>query len=309
MFRGFLNHWAADQWGEEKYNIKEDFLMRIVNNISAMNTNRVLGRTDNALGKTLEKLSSGLRINRAADDAAGLAISEKMRAQIGGIKQAVRNAQDGISFIQTAEGALNETHSILNRMRELAVQASNGIYTDSDKQKLQEEFTQLYDEIDRIAETTQFNTKTLLSGCFANAGSGVVFQIGANAGQFISGTIANMTASGLGLAASIRSGATGIGSGSTITGIQSVLSGVDTAIDKVSAERSKLGAMQNRLEHTIANLGVTQENLAASESRIRDVDMAQEMTTFTKHQILIQSATAMLAQANMKPQAVLQLLG
>jgi flagellin len=283
--------------------------MRIVNNISAMNTNRVLGATDNSLGKTLEKLSSGLRINRAADDAAGLAISEKMRAQIGGLKQAVRNAQDGISFIQTAEGALNETHSILNRMRELAVQASNGIYTESDKQKLQEEFTNLYDELDRIAETTQFNTKTLLSGSYATAGSGIVFQIGANAGQFISGTIADMTAAGLGLDATLKDVGEGIGSGSSIENIQTVLGDIDTAIDTVSAERSKLGAIQNRLEHTISNLGVTMENLAASESRIRDVDMAQEMTEFTKNQILIQSATAMLAQANMKPQAVLQLLG
>jgi flagellin len=281
--------------------------MRIVNNISAMNTNRVLGATDGALGKTLEKLSSGLRINKAADDAAGLAISEKMRAQIGGMKQAVRNAQDGISFIQTAEGALNETHSILNRMRELAVQASNGIYTEEDKQKLQEEFTQLYEELDRIADTTEFNTKKLLSGSYAS--TGVVFQIGANANQFISGTISNMSATGLGLDAAYKTGNTGIGSGAAYSTIQGVLGKIDEAIDTVSAERSKLGAMQNRLEHTISNLGVTMENLAASESRIRDVDMAEEMTQFTKNQILMQSSTAMLAQANMKPQAVLQLLG
>lgn len=279
--------------------------MRIVNNISAMNTNRVLGATDNAMGKTLEKLSSGLRINRAADDAAGLAISEKMRAQIRGMKQAIRNAQDGISFIQTAEGALNETHSILNRMRELAVQASNGIYTEDDKQKLQEEFAQLYDEIDRIADTTEFNTKKLLSGGYAN--NGVVFQIGANAFQKISGTIGNMSTTGLGLSGSFKT--QGIGRNSTYSGIQSVIETLDNAIDLVSAERSKLGAIQNRLEHTIANLGVTVENLAASESRIRDVDMAEAMTEFTKNQILIQSASAMLAQANMKPQAVLQLLG
>ncbi|NLY90582.1 MAG: flagellin [Firmicutes bacterium] len=279
--------------------------MRIVNNISAMNTNRVLGATDNAMGKTLEKLSSGLRINRAADDAAGLAISEKMRAQIRGMKQAIRNAQDGISFIQTAEGALNETHSILNRMRELAVQASNGIYTEDDKQKLQEEFAQLYDEIDRIADTTEFNTKKLLSGGYAN--NGVVFQIGANAFQKISGTIGNMSTTGLGLTDSFKT--QGIGRNSTYSGIQGVIETLDDAIDLVSAERSKLGAIQNRLEHTIANLGVTVENLAASESRIRDVDMAEAMTEFTKNQILIQSASAMLAQANMKPQAVLQLLG
>ena len=282
--------------------------MRIVNNISAMNTNRVLGNTDSSMGKTLEKLSSGLRINRAADDAAGLAISEKMRSQIGGMKQAIRNAQDGISFIQTAEGALNETHSLLRRMRDLAVQASNGIYTDEDKQKLQEEFTQLYEEIDRIATTTEFNTQTLLSGQFAS-GSDISFQIGANADQTITASIEDMRASGLGLAASLKTAASGIGSGSSSGGIAAVISGIDGAINTVSAERSKLGAIQNRLEHTIANLGVTTENLAASESRIRDVDMAQEMTEFTKSQILMQSATAMLAQANMKPQAVLQLLG
>ena len=198
--------------------------------------------------------------------------------------------------------ALNETHAILNRMRELAVQASNGIYTESDKQKLQEEFKQLYDELDRIAETTEFNTKKLLSGSYET--DGVVFQIGPNANQMISGTITNMTATGLGLSATDS-----IGSGTDYDAIQGVLGKIDAAIDKVSAERSKLGAIQNRLEHTIANLSVTMENLAASESRIRDVDMAQEMTEFTKNQILMQSATAMLAQANMKPQAVLQLLG
>ncbi|NLM38412.1 MAG: flagellin, partial [Firmicutes bacterium] len=229
--------------------------------------------------------------------------SEKMRAQIRGMKQAIRNAQDGISFIQTAEGALNETHAILNRMRELAVQASNGIYTESDKQKLQEEFTQLIDELDRIAYTTEFNTKKILSGGYAT--NGVVFQIGPNANQMISGTIQDMSATGLGLDATTDR----IGSGTSYTDIQSVIQKIDDAINTVSAERSKLGAIQNRLEHTIANLSVTVENLAASESRIRDADMAQEMTEFTKHQILIQSATAMLAQANMKPQAVLQLLG
>jgi flagellin len=187
------------------------------------------------------------------------------------------------------------------------VQASNGIYTEDDKQKLQEEFTQLYNEIDRIALNTEFNTKKLLSGSYAS--SGVVFQIGPNANQMISGTIKSMTASGLGLSGALKTPKTGIGSGSSYSGIQNVLTQIDKAIDKVSAERSKLGAIQNRLEHTIANLSVTMENLAASESRIRDVDMAQEMTEFTKNQILMQSATAMLAQANMKPQAVLQLLG
>jgi len=277
--------------------------MRIVNNISAMNTNRVLTATDSAMGKTLEKLSSGLRINRAADDAAGLAISEKMRAQIRGMKQAIRNAQDGISFIQTAEGALNETHAILNRMRELTVQASNGIYTGDDKDKLQEEFAQLRQELDRIANDTEFNTQVLLNGTFTGSGR-IEFQVGPNAGQRINTDIGSMKAADLGISGNLT-----IGKSSTIADLSGVLDIIDTAIDTVSAERSKLGAIQNRLEHTIANLSVTMENLAASESRIRDVDMAQEMTEFTKNQILMQSATAMLAQANMKPQAVLQLLG
>ena len=280
--------------------------MRIVNNISAMNTHRVLSATDTTLGKTLEKLSSGLRINRAADDAAGLAISEKMRAQIGGMKQAVRNAQDGISFIQTSEGALNETHSILNRMRTLAVQASNGIYIDKDKEKLQKEFEQLRDEISRIAKDTEFNTQVLLSGGFdtETGGKEIYFQIGANAEQVLHTGIKKMTASGLGLEVEALKSISG-----SNTSIQAVIKAIDSAIETVSLERSNLGAIQNRLEHTIANLGVTMENLAAAESRIRDVDMAEEMTQFTKNQILIQSATAMLAQANMKPQAVLQLLG
>lgn len=276
--------------------------MRIVNNISALNTNRVLSATDNAMGKTLEKLSSGLRINRAADDAAGLAISEKMRAQIRGMKQAIRNAQDGISMIQTAEGALNETHSILNRMRELAVQASNGTLDLDDRVKLQKEFAALQEEVSRIAEDTEFNTMKLLSGGLTS----VKFQIGANKGQMISGSIDNMTAEGLGIESLTLSGTDAAAS---VTNAQNAISGLDTAIAKVSETRANLGAIQNRLEHTISNLGVTMENLAAAESRIRDVDMAEEMTQFTKNQILMQSATAMLAQANMKPQAVLQLLG
>lgn len=283
--------------------------MRIVNNISAMNTNRVLGATDNAMGKTLEKLSSGLRINRAADDAAGLAISEKMRAQIRGMRQAIRNAQDGISFIQTAEGALNETHAILNRMRELTVQAANGIYTPEDKDKLQEEFDQLRKELDRIADTTEFNTQKLLDGTFSvsggtTGGTTIEFQVGPNEKQRIETNIASMKAEKLGI-----SGGLTIGGDASYADLDNVLNAIDEAIDKVSTERSKLGAIQNRLEHTIANLSVTMENLAASESRIRDADMAEAMTEFTKNQILIQSATAMLAQANMKPQAVLQLLG
>ncbi|HOP74678.1 MAG TPA: flagellin [Bacillota bacterium] len=282
--------------------------MRIVNNISAMNTHRVLNGIDNSLSKNLEKLSTGLRINRAADDAAGLAISEKMRNQISGLQQAIRNAQDGISLIQTAEGALNETHSILNRMRDLAVQAKNGTYTNEDREKLDKEFKALREEVGRIARDTEFNTLKLLSGQFAS--DGLKFQIGANKSQDITLTIKDMTSGGLGINdLALLSQLSGTGSSATAANYDNVISKLDEAITKVSEERANLGAIQNRLEHTINNLGVTAENLSASESRIRDVDMAQEMTKFTKNQILMQSATAMLAQANAKPQMVLSLLG
>ncbi len=279
--------------------------MRIVNNISAMNTNRVLGATDGALGKTLEKLSSGLRINRAGDDAAGLAISEKMRSQIRSMNQAIRNAQDGISLIQTAEGALNEVQSILHRMRELSIQASNDTLTSDDKNKLQDEVNQLIDEVDRIAKTTQFNTMELLDGTLASGSDGVTFHIGPNtgSGHTLTVHIRDMQAGSLG------SGTNTLKSINIATDPTKAIDAIDAALEQVSSQRSLLGAVQNRLEHTIANLGVTMENLQAAESRIRDVDMAQEMTQFTKNQILMQSATAMLAQANMKPQAVLQLLG
>jgi flagellin len=289
--------------------------MRIVNNISAMNTHRQLTVADSSLSKSLERLSSGLRINRAGDDAAGLAISEKMRAQIRGMKQAIRNAQDGISVIQTAEGALTEVHNMLNRMRELTVQAGNSTLTDGDKDKLHAEFELLSAEITRIAETTEFNTMILLTGEFGpNATSGpgkIVLQIGANAGQTLDITIGDMRAEELGVVAANSASGTGlfIGGGSNEQNIEDALNAIDNAIELVSAQRASLGANQNRLEHTIQNLSITAENLAASESRIRDVDMAAEMAEFTKNQILLQSSTAMLAQANMKPQIVLSLLG
>lgn len=275
--------------------------MRINHNISALNTYRQLSINQTLGNKSLEKLSSGLRINRAGDDAAGLAISEKMRGQIRGLDMASKNAQDAISLIQTAEGALNETHSILQRMRELAVQAANDTNNDNDRLELQKEVEQLIQEIDRIAGNIEFNTKKLLDGSLTASGSGALtFQIGANEGQNIELEINAMTASGLGVSGldiSSQSGAD-----KAITTIQS-------AIDKVSSERAKLGAYQNRLEHTINNLGTASENLTAAESRIRDVDMAKEMMEFTKMNILQQAATAMLAQANMQPQMVLQLLG
>lgn len=276
--------------------------MRIVSNIAAMNTHRVLSGTDNAMNKNLEKLSSGLRINRAADDAAGLAITEKMKNQISGLQVATRNAQDAISLIQTAEGALTETHSILNRMRDLTLQAKNGSYDEDDRSKLDTEFQQLKTELDRIATQVEFNGKVLLSGAFES--TTLDFQIGANEAQEITVNIGNLTVEGMGLDANLN-----ISGGSSSADYDSVITALDSAIDVVSEQRSNLGAVQNRLEHTINSLQVTAENLSASKSRIAEVDMAQEMTAYTKNQILIQSATAMLAQANTKPQSVLQLLG
>ncbi len=276
--------------------------MRINHNISALNTYRQLSINQTLGNKSLEKLSSGLRINRAGDDAAGLAISEKMRGQIRGLDMASKNAQDAISLIQTAEGALNETHSILQRMRELAVQAANDTNNDNDRLELQKEVEQLIQEIDRIAKDTEFNTKKLLDGSLSGSGKALVFHIGANEGQNIKLTISAMTS---------ITGALGV-SGVNISsqsGANAAITTIQQAIDKVSSERAKLGAYQNRLEHTINNLGTASENLSAAESRIRDVDMAKEMMEFTKMNILQQAATAMLAQANMQPQMVLQLLG
>jgi len=282
--------------------------MRINHNISALNTYRQLSFNNTQTAKNLEKLSSGYRINRAGDDAAGLAISEKMRGQIRGLEMATKNAQDGISLIQTAEGALSETHAILQRIRELAVQAANDTNTDNDRAELQKEVDQLIAEIDRIADTTQFNTKNLLNG----SGTGIVFHIGANQDQNVTLDISSMKADALGL---VTSGKDTSGNPITVnlkidtqSDANAAITTVDKAIDKVSSERAKLGAMQNRLEHTINNLGAAAENLTAAESRIRDVDMAKEMMEFTKNSILTQAAQAMLAQANQLPQGVLQLL-
>lgn len=271
--------------------------MRINNNLMAFNAHRQLKLNASAQEKSLEKLSSGYRINRAGDDAAGLSISEKMRAQIRGLQQASRNAQDGVSLIQTAEGALNETHAILQRMRELAVQAANDTNVTADREAIQKEVDQLYAEINRISVNTEFNTQKLL-----NSGVSVQFHVGANSGQTIGISINNMHASGtiLNLSAKVHV--------SVQSNANTAIAKINTAISAVSTERANLGSVQNRLEHTIKNLDVAAENLQASESRIRDVDMAQEMMTFTKNNILNQAATAMLAQANMAPQGVLQLL-
>ncbi|KGX86309.1 flagellin N-terminal helical domain-containing protein [Pontibacillus litoralis] len=268
--------------------------MIINHNIAALNTHRQLSAANNMQSKSMEKLSSGLRINKAADDAAGLAISEKMRGQIRGLDQAQRNAQDGISLIQTAEGALNESEAILQRMRELSVQSANDTNTDEDRAELQKEITALNEELTRIGENTEFNTKNLLDGSFSGK-----FHIGANIGQNMSVTISTMTASGLGV--------DGIDIGSQ-TGANAALSNLDAAISNVSSERASLGAVQNRLEHTINNLGTSSENLTAAESRVRDVDMAKEMMEQTKSSILAQASQAMLAKANQQPQGVLQLL-
>jgi len=280
--------------------------MYINTNVAAINAHRNLSYNNTQMGKTMEKLSSGYRINRAADDAAGLAISEKMRFQINGLNQAMRNAQDGISLIQTAEGALTEVHAMLQRMNVLANQAANGIYEESDREKLQDEIDQLISEINNIAQNTKFNGISLLA-VSGGATNSVTFQIGVYANNTISVTLEDLTAESLGL---ISSG----GSNISIVGIdgtnaRAVISKIEQAIQQVSKQRAAFGAVQNRLEHTINNLGVNVENLSASESRIRDADMAKEVTSFTRNQILVQAGTAMLAQANAVPQNVLRLLG
>lgn len=277
--------------------------MIINHNISAMNSYRNLKNKNDRIGKSLERLSSGLRINKAGDDAAGLAISEKMRAQVNGLAMAARNAQDGISLIQTAEGALNETHAILQRMRELAVQSANDTNTTADRAQLQKEMNQLRQEVDRIADTTEFNTRVLMTGTFS--GNGIRFHIGANSGQFISLQIGNMKASALGISGAQASLSLSITSNTTA---DSSITTINDAIEAVSTQRARFGAIQNRIEHTIKNLRNVHENLQASESRIRDADMADEMTVFSKDRILAQSGTSMLAQANASPQGVLQLL-
>jgi flagellin len=289
--------------------------MIINHNIAALNTHRQMGSANSAQMNSMEKLSSGLRINSAKDDAAGLSISEKMRGQIRGLEQASSNAQDGISLMQTAEGALNETHDILQRMRELAVQSSNDTNTGTDRAEIQKEADELAKEITRISNNTEFNTKKLLDG---QGGTGLTFQIGANAGQTMTLSINAMDAKTLGVGNTAATVATGAGGDAVATGsldisstsavASTAITTINSAIEKVSSERSKLGANQNRLEHTINNLNTSSENLTAAESRIRDVDMAKEMMTQTKNSILSQAAQAMLSQANQQPQAVLQLL-
>ncbi|WP_078594292.1 flagellin [Evansella clarkii] len=274
--------------------------MIINNNISALNTHRQLGANQGAMQNSMEKLSSGLRINRAGDDAAGLSISEKMRAQIRGLDQASRNSQDGISMIQTAEGGLQEAHSILQRMRELAVQASNDTNVEADRTAIQDEFDELSSEIARIKDESQFNTKNILDGSASN----IEIQTGANSGQ---NTTIDFTTTGVDLT-SVHDSVSSLSLDSH-TSATAAIDTINTQIEAVSSGRSYLGAMQNRLEHTIANLDNASENLSAAESRIRDVDMAREMMEMTRANILSQASQSMLAQANQQPQSVLQLLG
>ena len=278
--------------------------MRINTNVAAMNTYSRLTAANTAKANSLAKLSSGSRINKAGDDAAGLAISEKMKAQIGGLTQAKRNAQDGISLVQTAEGALNESHSILERMRDLTVQGKNGTLTDDDRASINKELGALHEELTRIASTTEFNTQNLLGSTAANnAPASFTFQIGANKGQVLTVTIGNMSGTSL---LGVTAGAFTLGT--LGANADTMLVSIDAAIKTVSDQRASLGAVQNRLEHTINNLTATNENLSEANSRIRDVDMAEEMMTFTKSNILSQAATSMLAQANAMPNSVLNLL-
>jgi flagellin len=285
--------------------------MIINHNLSAMFADRSLKVTQTFLDKNMEKLSSGLRINRAGDDASGLAVSEKMRAQIRGLNQASTNAQNGISIIQTTEGYLQESEDILQRMRELAVQSANGIYTDEDRMYIQIEVSALIDEVDRIASHAQFNGMNLLTGRFGRLGGENVvtasmwFHIGANMDQREQVFIGTMTAKGLGVR---NVGDDTILSLSDPDSANRALGTLDEAIKRINKQRADLGAYQNRLEHAVRGLDIGAENLQASESRVRDTNMANEMVSYTKNQILSQSGTAMLAQANQRGQTVLQLL-
>ena len=271
--------------------------MVVQHNMQAQNTNRMLGQNVKAVKKATEKLSSGYAVNRAADDAAGLSISEKMRNQIRGINQAVKNSEDGVSLIQTAEGNMNEIHSILQRMGELATKASNDVNDTDDRTAIKDEMTQLQAEIDSIASKADFNGTKLLKGSFKNK----YLQTGANAGEELKISIAKMTSSGLNLTTANISVSSHDKAKATMTNVTS-------AIKKVSAERSKLGAIQNRLGYTINNLENYSENLTSAESQIRDTNMASEMTNYTKNNILQQAAQSMLAQANQSTQGVLSLL-
>jgi flagellin len=290
--------------------IKEGYYMIINHNMSAMYANRALGVKNGDVDGNIEKLSSGMRINRGGDDASGLAVSEKLRSQIRGLNQAVRNINNGVSFIQTTEGYLQETQDILHRIRELSVQSANGIYSDEDRAQIQVEVSQLVDEINRIASHAQFNGMNMLTGAFSQdevTGRVMQFQVGANMDQNERVYIGTMTAQALGLQGAQGGGGDSIAISSPEAANQAI-GLVDTALRAVSKQRADLGAYQNRFEMASQGVAIAAENLQAAESLIRDVDMATEMVDYVKNQILVQSGTAMLAQANTKSQSVLQLL-
>lgn len=281
--------------------------MVVQHNLTAMNANRMLGITTNAQAKQTERLASGYRINRAADDAAGLSVSEKMRRQIRGLDQASANAQDGISLVQSAEGALNEVHDMLQRMNELTVKAANGTYTTTQKQYIADEINQLVSEIDRVATTTKFNDQKVLQGSLADgtaATKSFQFQVGNESAETLAVTISNMKASKLNSGLKDQSWS----SATQYTHVASFINVVSAALETVASQRSALGAVQNRLEHTINNLDSIVENTTAAESRIRDTDMAKSMVTYSNNQILAQAGQAMLAQGNQANQGVLSLL-
>jgi len=284
--------------------------MIINHNMSAMYSNRQLGVTQGDVAKSIERLSSGQRINRAGDDASGLAVSEKMRSQIRGLNQAEANIQNGVSFIQTTEGYLQESQDIVHRLRELSVQSANGIYTDEDRMQIQVEVSQLVDEINRIASHAQFNGMNIMTGAFARnsaVSKTMSFQVGANMDQSEQVFIATMTAQALGLQGA--QGDSGMISIATPDGANQAIGSLDSALKQISKQRADLGAYQNRFEMAAKGIAVAAENLQASESTIRDADMASEMVAYTKNQILSQAGNAMLAQANARSQNVMQLLG
>jgi flagellin len=281
--------------------------MIINHNMSAMYANRTLGNTGIDIAKDIEKLSSGQRINRAGDDASGLAVSEKLRGQIRGLNQATKNIENGVSFIQTTEGYLQENQDILHRMRELAVQSANGIYTAEDRMQIQVEVSQLVDEVNRIASHAQFNGMNLLTGRFAKGGAGMQFQVGANMDQFKLVFIGTMTATALGLQGA--QGADGTVSIEDPVKANSAIGVLDNALKMVSKQRADLGAYQNRFEMAARGVSVASENLQAAESRIRDTDMASQMVDYVKNQILDRAGSAMLAQANTRSQNVMTILG
>jgi flagellin len=284
--------------------------MIINHNMSAINANRVLGNTGLEIQKDLEKLSSGLRINKGADDASGLAVSEKLRSQIRGLNQAGQNIQNGVSFIQTSEGYLAESTDIVQRLRELAVQSANGIYSASDRQMIQVEVSQLVDEVNRVASHAQFNGMNILTGAFARGGTvdGVSIQVGANADQSEKIYIGNMNALALGLQTETAQGKVSISIASAAEANIS-LALLDKGLETITKQRADLGAYQNRFEMAFKGVAVAAENMTAAESRIRDVDMASQMVSYTKNQVLSQAGNAMLAQANVSTRSVTQLLG